>query len=163
MYFPESQFQLESPLILVTAPELTASFTPTSKVSWKVEAFSLCMVFTSPRLSREVPHGTKGTGPKFVTRPVYSRSQLRNNRNTVSVLVLLMYLFHTLYTWYAGIAHHRAIQTSGRGWAVSKAVHGMECGGGALALLETPLSRGCCLKCTVLPVQEGVLTHTTEC
>ena len=34
---------------------------------------------------------------------------------------------------------------------------------GALALLEVPLSRGCCLKCTVLPVQEGVLTHTTEC
>ena len=74
-----------------------------------------------------------------------------------------MYLFHTLYTRYAGIAHHRALQTSGRGWAVSKAVHGMECGGGALTLLEIPLSRGCCLKCTVLPVQEGVLTHTTEC
>ena len=74
-----------------------------------------------------------------------------------------MYLFHTHYTRYAGIAHHWALQTSGRGWAVSKAVHGMECGGGALALLEIPLSRGCCLKCTVLPVQEGVLTHTTEC
>ena len=163
MYFPESQFQLGSPLILVTAPELTASFTPTSKVSWKVEAFSLCMVFTSPRLSREVPHGTKGTGPGFVTRPVYLRSQLRNNRNTVSVLVLLMYLFHTLYTRYAGIAHHWALQTSGQGWAVSKAVHGMECGGGTLALLEIPLSRGCCLKGTVLPVQEGVLTNMTEC
>ena len=47
---------------------------------------------------REVPHGTKGTGPKFVTRPVYLRSQHRNNVNTVSVLVLLMYLFHILYT-----------------------------------------------------------------
>ena len=74
-----------------------------------------------------------------------------------------MYLFHTLYTRYTGIAHHRVLQTSGRGWAVSKAVHGMECGGGVLALLEIPLSRGCCLKYTVLPVQEGVLTHTTEC
>ena len=42
--------------------------------SWKVRAFSLCMVFTSSRLSRAVPHGTKGTGPEFVTRPVYSRS-----------------------------------------------------------------------------------------
>ena len=31
MYFPKSQFQLGSPLILVMAPELTASFTPTSK------------------------------------------------------------------------------------------------------------------------------------
>ena len=91
---------------------LTVSFTPTSKVSWKVEAFLLCMFLLLPTL-REVPHGTKGTGPKFVTRPVYSRSQLRNNTNTVSVLVLLMHLFHTLYTRYAGIAHHPALQTSG--------------------------------------------------
>ena len=93
---------------------LTASFTPTSKVSWKVEAFSLCMFLLLPTL-REVPHGMKGTGPKFVMRPVYSRSQLRNNANTVSVLVLLMHLFHTLYTRYAGIAHHQGLQTSGRG------------------------------------------------
>ena len=55
---------------------LTASFTPTPKVSWKIEAFSLCMFLLLPTL-REVPHGTKGTGPKFVTRPVYSRSQLQ--------------------------------------------------------------------------------------
>ena len=130
--------------------------------SWKIEAFLLCMFLLLPTL-REVPHGMKGTGPKFVTRPVYLRSQLRNNTNTVSVLVLLMHLLHTLYTRYAGIAHHRALQTSGRGWAGSKAVHGVECSGGALALLEIPLSRGCCLKCTVLPVQGGVLTHTTEC
>ena len=88
---------------------------------------------------------------------------LRNNTNTVAVQVLLMYLFHTLYTWYTGIAHHRALQTSGRGWADSKAVHEMECREGAHALLEIPLSRGCCLMCTVLPEQEGVLTHTTEC
>ena len=39
---------------------------------------------------------------------------LRNNTNTVAVQVLLMYLFHTLYTQYAGIAHHRALQTSGK-------------------------------------------------
>ena len=88
---------------------------------------------------------------------------LRNNTNTVSVPVLRMHLFRTLYTRYAGIAHHRALQTSGQGWADSKAVHRMECSGGAHALLEIPLSRGCCLMCTVLPVQEGVLTHTTEC
>ena len=112
---------------------------------------------------REVPHGTKGTSPRFVTRPVYSRSQHRNNANTVSVLVLLMYLFHILYTRFTGIAHHRVLQTSGQGWADSKAVHGMECSGGAHALLEVPLSRGCCLMCTILPVQEGVLTHTTKC
>ena len=108
---------------------------------------------------REVPHGTKGTGPRFVTRPVYSRSQHRNNVNTVSVLVLLMYLFHILYTRFTGITYHQALQTSGRGWADSKAVHGMECNGGTHALLEIPLSRGCCLKCTVLPVQ-GVCSPT---
>ena len=123
MYFPKFQFQLGSPLILVTAPELTESFTSTSKVSWTVEAFLSCM-FLLLRTVREVPHGTKGTGPRFVMRPVYSRSQHRNNVNTVSVLVLLMYLFHTPYTRFTGIAHHRALQTSGRGWVDSKAVHG---------------------------------------
>ena len=50
------------------------SFTPTSKVSWKVEAFSLCMFLLLLTL-QEVPHRTKGTGPRFITRPVYSRSQ----------------------------------------------------------------------------------------
>ena len=107
---------------------MTASFTPTSKVTWKVESFSLCMFLLLPTV-REVPHGTEGTGPRFVTRPVYSRSQHRNNANTVSVPVLLMYLFHTLYTRFTGITHHRALQTSGQGWADSKAVHGMECSG----------------------------------
>ena len=96
--------------------------------SWKIEAFSLCMFLLLPNL-REVPHGTKGTGPKFVTRPVYLRSQLRNNTNTVSTLVLLIHLLHILCTRYTGIAHHWALQTSGRGWAGSKAVHGMECSG----------------------------------
>ena len=55
--------------------------TPTPNGSWAAEAFSLCVLLL-PNL-REVPHGTKGTGPKFVTRPVYLRSQLRNNTNTV--------------------------------------------------------------------------------
>ena len=63
-----------------------------------------------------VPHGTKGTGPGFITRPVYLRSQLRNNTNTVSILILLIHLLHVLCTRYTGIAHHRALQTSGQGW-----------------------------------------------
>ena len=141
---------------------VTASFTPTPKVSWKIEAFSLCMFLLLPTL-REVPHGTKGTGPKFVTRPVYSRSQLQEQHEHSFCSSSTNALNHALYTRYAGIAHHRALQTSGQGWADSKAVHGMEYSGGAHALLEIPLSRGCCLKCTVLPVQEGVLTHMTEC
>ena len=87
----------------------------------------------------------------------------RNNTNTIAVQVLLMHLFHSLYTRSAGIEYHWALQTSGRGWADSKAVHGMECYGGVQALLEVSLSRGSCLMCTVLPVLEGVLSHTTEC
>ena len=47
-----------------------------------------------------VPHGTKGTGPGFVTRPVYLRSQLRNDTNTVSVLVLLMHLLQVHYRFF---------------------------------------------------------------
>ena len=47
-----------------------------------------------------VPHGTKGTGPGFVMRPVYLRSQLRNDTNTVSVLVLLMHLLQVHYRFF---------------------------------------------------------------
>ena len=108
--------------------------------SWAVEAFLLCIFLLLPNL-REVPHGTKGTGPKFVTRPVYLRSQFRNNTNTVPSLVLLIHLLQVLCTRYAGIAHHWALQTSGRGLADSKAVHGMECSG-ACSLYQRSLSAG---------------------
>ena len=109
------------------------------RMSWIIEAFSLCFNFYQNL--RVVPHGMKGTGPEFVTRPVYLRSQLRNNTNTVSTLVLLIHLLHVLCTRYAGIAHHRALQTSGRGWADSKAVHRMECSG-ARSLYWRSLSAG---------------------
>ena len=129
MYFPKFQLQLGSPLILVTAPEFLAAINSYFRTSWNIEAFSLCFVFNFYQTLRVVPHGTKGTGPGFVTRPVYLRSQLRNNMNTVSTLVLLIHLLQVLCTRYTGIAHHRALQTSGQGWADSKAVHGMECSG----------------------------------
>ena len=88
-----------------------------------------------------VPHGTKGTGPRFVTRPVYLRSQFRNNTNTVSTLVPIIHLLQVLCTRYVGVAHHRVLQISGRGWADSKAVHGMECSG-ARSLYWRSLSVG---------------------
>ena len=72
----------------------------------------------------------------------------RNNTNTIAVQVLLMHLFHTLYTRYAGIAHHRVLQTSGRGWADSKAVHGMECNG-ARTLYWRSLSVGAAARCVL--------------
>ena len=147
MYFP-SLFQLGSPLILVTAPEFVSSFItllfPYSYCQRRVlgsRSLLVVYVFNFYQTLREVPHGTKGTGPKFVTRPVYLRSQFRNNTNTVSSLVLLIHLLQVLCTWYAGIAHHRALQTSGRGWAGSKAVHGMECSG-ARSLYWRSLSAG---------------------
>ena len=95
---------------------------------------------------RVVPHGMKCTSPEFVTRPVYLRSQLRNNTNTVSTLVLLIHLLHVLCTRYADIAHHRALQTSRPGWADSKAVHGMECSG-VRSLYWRSLSAGVCSFC----------------
>ena len=70
-------------------------------------------VFNFYQTLQVVPHGTKGTGPRFIMRPVYLRSQLRNNTNTVSTLILLIHLLHVLCTRYTGIAHHRALQTSG--------------------------------------------------
>ena len=52
-----------------------------------------------------------------------------------------IYLLQVLCTRYAGIAHHQALQTSGRGWADSKAVHEMECSG-ARTLCWRSLSAG---------------------
>ena len=40
-----------------------------------------------------------------------------------------MRLLDVLRTQYVGVTHHWALQTSERGWADSKAVHGMECSG----------------------------------
>ena len=42
---------------------LTVSFTPTSKVSWKVEAFLLCMFLLLPTLPRGPPWN-EGHRPK---------------------------------------------------------------------------------------------------
>ena len=41
----------------------------------------------------------------------------------------IMSSLQALCTWYMGMAHHRALQTSRWGWADSKAVHGTECSG----------------------------------
>ena len=117
-------------------------FSPTAGAkSWAVEAFSLCVFTLLLPKSPSGPPWNEGHRPKFVMRPVYLRSQFRNNMNTVSSLVLLIHLLQVLCTRYAGIAHHRVLQTSGRGWAGSKAVHGMECSG-AHSLYWRSLSAG---------------------
>ena len=65
MYFPKSQFQLGSPLILVTAPELTGSYSY-FRMSWNIEAFLLCVLLL-PNL-RVVPPWNEGHRPKGSSR-----------------------------------------------------------------------------------------------
>ena len=64
-----------------------------------------------------------------------------------------------LYTRHSGGAYHRALQTSWRGWADSKAVHSMECGG-ACSLYWRTLSVGAAA-CSALYCQcwKGVLPN----
>ena len=99
---------------------------------------------SSSRLSRVVPplcNGTSGAPtPGSSQDPVSSRSRSRNDSNTVPVSVSIIHLFKStlqvLYIRRMSSEYLRALQTSWRGWADSKAVHSMECRGGALALLE---------------------------
>ena len=117
----------------------------------------------STKLSRVVPHGTKGTSPRLVTRPVSLRSQSRNDLNTVSVLVSLMHLLQVPYMFSARGARVTRITRRSRPpgevgltprqytvWNVE----GHTRSPGALSL-----SRGCCLQCTVLPALGGVLPN----
>ena len=99
---------------------------------------------SSSRLSRVVPPCSSGTSgapaPGSSQDPVSSRSRSRNDSNTVPVSVSIIHLFKStlqvLYIRRMSSEYLRALQTSWRGWADSKAVHSMECRGGALALLE---------------------------
>ena len=117
----------------------------------------------STKLSRVVPHGTKGTGPRLVTRPESLRSQSRNDSNTVSVLVLLIHLLQVHYRFFECGA--RVMRITGRSRPPGEVgltprqytvwnVEGCARSTGGLSL-----SRGCCLQCTVLPALGGVLTN----
>ena len=113
---------------------LTDSPRPNSQI---IEAFSLCMFFICLHLLSNSTEwspllGTTGApAPSSSQDPVSLRSRSRNDSNTVSVLVSLMHLLQSplqvLYMRRSGNAYHRALQTSWRGWADSKAVHSMEC------------------------------------
>ena len=106
---------------------------------------SLLVVYFTPTKSPRGPPWNEGHRPKDRHETSVFEVPAQEWHEHSFTLVLLIRLLHVLCTWYAGIAHHRALQTCGQGWADSKAVHGMECSGGTLALLEIPLSRGCCL------------------
>ena len=104
------------------------------------------------KLSRVVPPCATGISrvpaPGSSQDPMSLRSRSRNDSNTVPVSVSIIHLFKsTLQVFYIYIRrmsseYLRVFQTSWRGWAVSKAVHSMECRGGAHALLEGYLSVG---------------------
>ena len=112
--------------------EVAASFTPTSTGRGR---FSLCG-FTSSRSLRGPPWN-EGHRPKVrhETSVLEVPAQEQHEHSFYSSST------NTFITRYAGIAHHWALKTSGRGWAGSKAVHGMECSG-ARSLYWRSLSVG---------------------
>ena len=61
---------------------------------------------------------------------------------SVSIIHLFKSTLQVLYIRRMSSEYLRALQTSWRGWADSKAVHSMECRGGTHALLESYLSVG---------------------
>ena len=96
-------------------------------------------VFNFSPNSPSGPPWNKGYRPKVRHETsVFEVPVQEQHEHRFVLVLLLLYLLRVLCT---GITHHRALQTSGRGWAGSKAVHGMECSRGALTLLEDSLSQ----------------------
>ena len=116
------------------------------RVSTEHRSLLVVYVFNFYQTLRVVPHGTKDTGPGFVTRPVYLRSQLRNNMNTVSVLVLLMHLLQVHYKFF--VHGTRVSHITGRSrppgevGLTPRQYTEWNVVGGMLALLEIPLTVG---------------------
>ena len=100
-----------------------------------------CCVFLLLPKSPSGPPWNEGHWPKVRHETSVFEVPAQEQHEHSFTLVLLIHLLHVLCTWYAGIAHHRALQTSGRGWAGSKAVHRMECSG-ARSLYWRSLSAG---------------------
>ena len=106
---------------------------------------------SSSRLSRVVPPCAtsykRGTGSRLVTRsgvfeiPVAERLE-HSSSVSFNNTFIQEYITSPLYIRRMSSEYLRALQTSWRGWADSKAVHSMECRGGAHALLESYLSVG---------------------
>ena len=100
----------------------------------------LVVCFTSTKSPRGPPWN-EGHRPKVRHETSVLEVPAQEQHKHSSTLVLLIRLLQVLCTRYAGIAHHRVLQTSRRGWADSKAVHGMECSG-ARSLYWRSLSAG---------------------
>ena len=98
------------------------------------------MCFTSTKSPRGPPWN-KGHRSKVRHETSVLEVPAQEQHEHCFTLVLLIHLLQVLCTRHTGIAHHRALQTSGRGRADSKAVHGMECSG-ACSLYWRSLSAG---------------------
>ena len=98
----------------------------------------VCFTFTK---SLRGPPWNEGHRPKVRHETSVFEVPAQEQHEHSFTLVLLIHLLHVLCTRYTGIAHHRVLQTSRRGWADSKAVHGMECSG-ARSLCWRSLSAG---------------------
>ena len=126
--FSKSLFQLGSPLILVTAPELTGFSYSYFRTSWNIEAFSLCFVFTSTKSPRGPPWN-EGHRPKVhhetSVLEVPAQEQHEHSFCSSSSTTFITCFLYTV---------HRYRTSPGapdlwRGWADPKAVHRMECSG----------------------------------
>ena len=94
-------------------------------------------------LVRVVPHGTKGTGPRYITRPVYLRSYLGTTptRNHW----LHMYMYYMVSVQITRVNPFWVLQTT-IGWAVSNAVTWNAVVGCALATRVDSLRVGAAAK-----------------
>ena len=118
----------------ILSSSLTDSSTPNSQI---IEAFSLCMFYFAPsiKLSRVVPLALpkRGTGSRLITRSgvfeIPVTEWLEHSFSVGFTYAFITSLLQVLYTRHSENSYHRALQTSWRGWADSKAVHRMECRG----------------------------------
>ena len=117
------------------APELTGISYSYFQASWNIEAFSLCMFLTSTKLTEWSPMERRAPAKsssrdQCIRGPSSGTSLTQFNSNSTNTFITSS--LQVLCTRYAGITHHRVLQTSGWGWADSKAVRGMECSGARL-------------------------------
>ena len=105
--------------------------------------------------------GQKGTGPKFITRPVCMSSLLRNNSNTVYFNTIDIFITCSQYMARRCLTSPGAPNLWTRlGWLQGSTWNGMQWG--ALALLEVSHSRGCYLKFAVLLLRRVCSPNTKE-
>ena len=114
--------------------------------SYFLEHLNRSLLIVLLLLVQVVPHGTKGTGPRFITRPVCLRSLYRYNSNLLSFgRYIYIYLLYGLYINHSGESF---LGTPDHKWLGSLVCSNVECYGRARS----------CYQGTNICVQELVLT-----